>query len=99
MKRAAVIEYAVNYDAHSSLVTGCDKVLKKAVACFEIFPVCTAHAIFLGFSIVRFLFGKHSAVIPHNAAKMRINMVIILCIILMIGGRDKERIKIQHFHA
>ena len=35
----------------------------------------------------------------HNPAKMGINIVIVLNIILMVGRRHKQRIEIDHIHA
>ena len=37
--------------------------------------------------------------ILHDSSVMRIDMIIILGIILMIGWRDEHRIKIQHLYT
>ena len=94
MKGTAVIEYTVNNYPHSSLVTSSHKISKKGITGFQILPVGTSNAIPCRISVFRIpLLQKLSAVL-HNHPQMRIDMIVVLRIVFMIGGRDKQGIKI-----
>ena len=49
--------------------------------------------------IIRIALGHRFPFLFQDHAKMRINIIIILSIIFMAGGRYEQWIKIQHFHT
>ena len=71
---------------------------KQLVAGFQIPDISCTFLISGRVYIILRSFGKKFSSVRNDPAIMRINIIIILSIIFMIRGGDKERIKINHLY-
>ena len=99
MKGSAVIKNTVNNNPHSSGVTSHHKVPKKGITGFQVCFLGTANAVFTCLSVLRLSRKKHFSSIFNKPPQVRIDMVIILCVIFVIGGRYEKRVKVQNLNA
>ena len=99
MKRSAVIKHTVQNHLHAPVMNFLYKICKPGVASLQIFlihyPLLIDARLPVIFSTVR----QRSSPVFCDQSQMRINVIIILGIIFMIGRRYKDRIQIQHFHS
>ena len=72
---------------------------KKCIAGCQVLRVSTAHLISGRMIIVHRVCCLRLTAIFDDHAIMRIDVVIILTVVLVIGRRDKQRIEIDHFNS
>ncbi len=94
-----MIEHAVDDDPHPLGMTGLHKMLEHQVRSLQILLARGADPIALCVAVVRVAVRQQCAGIPRHDAHMRIHMAVILGIVLMVGGRHKEGIEVNHPHA
>ena len=99
IKGATVIEYSVQNNLHASSVRFFHYFRKKSIACLQIILIGYSVYISCGKTVLMLIVSKQLSFVMNDPAEMRINIVIILNIILMIGRRDKQRIKIYDIHT
>ena len=99
IKGTAMVEDSVQNHLHASFVSLFHHLGKKRIACFQVLFVGHAGNI-LACKPVFLLPGRQKlSLFPNNLTEMRVNIIIILNIILMIGGGYKQGVKVNHFHA
>ena len=92
---AAVIEYAVQNDAHAAAVQFPAQDRKQFITLFQVFHTGNPADIFRRVTVVLFP-GLHNMVhIIGNDAEMRINMLVILAVVFVAGRRNKNRVEVQ----
>ena len=96
---SAVIEDAVEDDLHTAFMHLFDKLDKKAVAGLKVHRVSHTCDIAGGVPVVQVPLPESIPLIPDDLSKMRIHMIVILCIIFMGRRRDKNRIQIEGFYS
>jgi len=84
IKRATVVEYTINYYLDISSVSLLDKLCKELIARLKIRIVRYSLLVLGRIVIASGIIRKRLAAIIYNNAKMRVNIVIILNIILMV---------------
>ena len=99
VKGTAVIKHAVQDDLHPPAVNLSHKPCKKCVTGLQIL-LCRASYHILGrLAVIGGPALQRLSAVLHNHAVMRINMVIILAVILVIGWRHENRVEIDDIHT
>ena len=98
IERPAMIKYTVQDDTHPTPVHLLHQSGKQFVAGFQIADITYSFLIFGCMYIVRCAFRQCLAAISHDFSIVRIDIVVILNIIFMIGWGYKQRIKVNHFN-
>ena len=99
IKRATMIEHAIQNDLHSPVVYFLDKFCKKFIAGFQIFLIYHPLLILGRMGVILVTFCQTLPTIFHDHAKMRIYIIVVLAVVFMVGRRYKDRIQIENFHA
>ena len=99
VKGSAVVEHTVQDHLHPPLVHLFHQPDEKFIAGFQIPDVSGSLLIFLRADIVIGAFRKRIPAVLHDPPIMRIDVIIVLYVIFMIGRRYKKRVKIDHFDA
>ena len=94
-----MVEYAVQDHPDPAHMRLSDQIREQSVAGFEVGRVCHARLVTLRFEVVNRPSGQDLAVVVHYFAKVRVNVVVILGIVFVIGWRNKDRIEIDDLHA
>ena len=89
-----MVEHAVDYDLDAPFVCFLDKIGKEPVGCLKIglvrHPADIAGCVFvLGMCPI-----EKISLVVHDLSEMGVYVVIVLNIIFMIGGRDKQGVKV-----
>ena len=95
----AVVEDTINDHLHAPAVYLIHKLGEKCIAGLQIFPSSRTQLILGRFRIVLGLGIRQLSAVLHDFSVMRVDMVIILGVILVVGRGYEHRVKIQHFHA
>ncbi len=93
-----MIKYSVQNHTHSTTMHRFHQLDKQCITCLQINPVTGSLLVFSRGYIVCIRFKKSITAICHNSSKMWVNIIIILNIILMVGGRNKQWIKVYHLY-
>ena len=93
-----MIKDAVHNHPHSPPVGFLHHLNKQPVAGLQIFTVCHPVHIFGRGTVFPLPLPEQIPLIIHQLSEVRVNIVIVLNIIFVIGGRDKKRIEINHLH-
>ena len=96
---SAVVEHAVQQDAHAPLVDLLHEVDEKLVAGLQILLIHHALDILRGLLVVQLAGGQKLPAVIFYHCKMRIDIVVVLAVILMVGRGYENRIHIDNFHA
>ena len=96
VERAAVIEYAVEYDFYSPLVSFGNNFCEKFVAGFKILFVGNAVNVFGGKAVFFLTVLQKFAFVVHDFADMGIDVIVVLNIVFVVGGRHEKRIEINN---
>ena len=99
IKGSAMIKYPVQNNLHPPAVSLLHQLNKKLIAGFQVFLSGYTIDILGRLDIILCPMGQQFSLIHHDLSKMRINIVIVLNIIFMIGGGYKQRIEIDHIHS
>ena len=99
IERTTVIEYAVQNHTHSTPVCLFHQFHKKCIAGFQICRICHTCNIAGSLTVVSFATFQKISLVFYNLSDMRINVLIILNIILMIGRGYKQRIKVNGIYS
>ena len=99
VKGAAVVENAVQNDFHSTFVGLLHEMGQKLVAGFQIFRIRHTLNVFGRMGIIIIPGGQALPAVVNDLPKMRVYGIIVLNIILMVGGRYKDGVKINYLHA
>ena len=99
IKGTAVVKHTIQDHLHSPSVDLLNQLRKQGVAGFQIFSGCRTGHIPLRLSVVRSIFIHQLSSVFDNPAKMRINVLIILAVILMVRRRYKNRVQINSLHS
>ena len=94
-----MVENSVEDHPHPAPVHFFHKTGKKLVARLQVPDIPGPFLIFARVDIVLRAFRQRLASVFHDPAVMRINIIIILYVIFVIGRRYKERIEINHLDA
>ena len=95
-----MIKHTIQNDLHATLMSLRHHLCKKLIAGFEIFLIGHAVNISGCFTILPLIVDARSSPSSlDNFSNMRINVVIILNIIFVIGRRNKQGIKINNINA
>ena len=89
----AVVEDSVKNHFHATFVDLFHHMGEKFIAGFQVFPACRADLIFGCLAVVRTAFRQNLSSVFHDPAKMRINIVIVLNIVLMVEGDTNSGLK------
>ena len=95
----AVIEHPVQNHPHPPLMGFLNDLDQHFVAGFQVFPVRHPADIALRMGVFIFPVLQQPALVLYDLPIVGIHMVVILNIVLVIGGGNKNRVKIQNFHA
>ena len=99
MKGSAMVENAVQNDAHPSCVRLLYQLCEKCIRGGKVFVRCCARDIkrcgFIRFGIRR----QNRTAFSDDFPEMGVDMPIILRIVFMIAWRNKKRIEIKHLYA
>ena len=90
-----MIKHTVQDHLHPPAVDFFYQLCKQRVACFQIFPVSRPNHIALCLSVVRTVWIYQRTAVPDNPAKMGIDMLVVLAVVFVVGGRYKHRIQIN----
>ena len=99
IKGSAMIKHTIQNDLHATLMSLRHHLCKKLIAGFEIFLIGHAVNISGCFTILLLIGTQKLSLVMDNFSNMRINVVIILNIIFVIGRRNKQGIKINNINA
>ena len=99
IKRTAVIEYTVQDHFHPSFMDLFYKSDKESIAGFQIHLICNSLNIFCSMGVIFIPFRQDLSSIFYNLSIMRIDIIIVLTVVLMIGRRYKQRVKIDHIYS
>ena len=94
-----MIEDSVKDHSHPALMHLFYKTGEKLIARLQVPDVSGPFLIFARMDIIPGAFRQRLAPVRHDPAIMRIDIIIILYIIFMIGRRYKEGIEIDHLNA
>ena len=94
-----VIKDTVQNHAHAPAVYLLDQFCKICVAGFQIPLVCDAADKFRCPLVFFYTVRQTLAIIHNNFCIMRVNIIIILYIVFMVGRRYKQRIEIDNIYA
>ena len=75
------------------------KIGKKSIRSLQIFLIYHTLAVFCRVAVVIVTIRQRLTTIFDNHCKMRIDIIVILCVILMIGRRYKNRIEVNCFNT
>ena len=87
---AAVVEHAVQNHPHPAPVNLPDKLRKEAVAGFQVSRRRRADHILFRLAVVHGVLLHQPVLILHNHPEMGINVLVILNVVLVVGGRHKD---------
>ena len=99
VKGAAVVEHAIQEDAHPSLVNFLHKMNEKFVAGFQVLLTDYALHVFGRFGIVQLPRRKNLSAVIFNHCKMGIDVIIILGIVLVVRGRYENRVHVNDLNS
>ena len=99
VKGSAVIEHTVQDHLHPALVHLFHKPDEKLVARLQIPDISGTLLVFLRPDIVIGAFRERISAVLYDPAVVRIDVIIVLYIILMVGRRHKKRVKIDYLDA
>ena len=99
IERAAVIKHTVQNHFHAPSVRFLYHLGKKRIAGLQILLIGNTVNISGGKAVFRLSVLQQVPFIMHNFPKMRVDIIIVLNIVFMVGGGYKQRIKINHIHA
>ena len=99
IKGTAMVEYTVYNNVHPPFMGFLHHPDKQFVACFQIGIIRHPVHIFCGKPIFPLPRRQQLPLFLHNFTEMRVNIIIILNIIFMVGRRNKQGIKIDNLHA
>ena len=91
-----MIEYSVQYHAHSAPVHLFHQFRKQCIACFQIFFRPGTDLVHGRITVALRPLRKRTASVFDDPSVMRIDIVIILNVIFMIRRRYKQRIEVDH---
>ncbi len=92
VERSAVVENAVDNDAHAVLVRLRNQLCKELVTGLEVFAGGHAGNVLRGMRICRVALREADGRVLDDHAEMRIDVVVILNVILVARGRDENRV-------
>ena len=95
----AVVEHAVQYDAHAPPVDLLAEAREPGVAGLQVDPICGAVPVACRAGIVGVARRQHFPFVPGNHSQMRIDIIVILRIVLMRRRRDEYGVEINDLHA
>ena len=84
VERAAVVEHAVQDHSDPAHVRLAHQLREQPVTRLEVGRIGHPRFVFGRFAVIQLAFGEDLAVIVHYFAKVRVNMVIILCIVFVV---------------
>ena len=93
-----MVENAVHNHAQPPPVGFLHQPDKKPVAGFQVLPARHAADIPGGKTVFLLPLLKKLPLVHNNFAKVGVNIIIVLNVILMVRGRDKQRVKINNIH-
>ena len=99
IKGTAVIKHAVQYHLHPPAVNLLNQFRKQCIACFQIFLRPGTDLVHRRITVALRALRKRRASVFDDPSVMRIDIIIILNIILMIGWRYKNRVEINNFYT
>ena len=92
---SAVVEHAVQDDAHAAAVKFLAEGGEERVALFQVFHAGDAADILRRVAVMLFP-GLHDMIhIVGDDAEMRINMLVILAVVFVAGRGDKDRVQVE----
>ena len=83
---SAVVEHTVQDDLHATGMYLAYKIRKVRIRRLQVFLPCRPADIALRIPVLRASVGQKRSFVLHKPGKMRIDVLVILCIILVIGG-------------
>ena len=95
---SAVIKNSVQNHLHPTSVQLFYQSYKKLIAGLKIIQSCHTVDIACGTDIILFPIPHQFSFITDDLSEMRVNIIVILNIILVVGRGDKKGIKINHLH-
>ena len=99
VERAAVVKHTIQNHADSARMCFLHKLYKQLVARLKILSGSHTLLIFRRFAVVPVARRETFTAILDDPAVVRIDIVIILAVIFMVGGGDKQRIEIDRLDA
>ena len=99
MEGAAVVKDAVQENAKTEAMCLFRKCREKTIGRLEILRVRAPLLVARRIEVVARLRREQFSAVFRNDGEMRVDVLVILGIVLVIRGRDKERIEIDHFDA
>ena len=94
-----MVKYSVKDHPHAPAVDLFHQTDEQFIAGFQIFQISDPLLVQFCVCIVHGPFRQDFLPVLDKDSKMRINIIVILDIILMVGGRYKQRVKINHLHT
>ena len=98
IKGTTVIKDTVQDNPHSSLMKFFHKFYKQRIAGFQILLIRHAFLILCSEMVFFLAFRQDFSTVFYNFSKMRIDIIIILYIVFVVGWRDKQRIEVNSFY-
>ena len=96
---AAVVEHTVQNNAHAPAVQLFAEGGEEIVALLQVFHAGDPADVFRRIAVM-LLPGLHDVIqVIRDDAEMRIDMLVILTVVFMAGGGDKNRVEIKHLDA
>ena len=83
---SAVIEHTIQDDLHASGVYLTYKIRKVRIRCLQVFLPCRPADIALRIPVLRASVGQKRSLVLHKPGKMRVDVLVILRVILVVGG-------------
>ena len=96
---SAVVEHPVQDDTHAAFVQILAEPGEQHIGLLQVFHAGHPADIFRRVSVMLFPHLHHMVHIVGNHAEVWVNVFIILAVIFVAGGRDEDRIQIQHLYA
>ena len=94
-----MVEHAVEDDLHPAAVNLLHEMGKILVGRPQVLRIRDAVDEALRVHVVHIAFLQELSPVADDFGQMRINVVVVLDIVFMIGRGDKDRVEVDHFHA
>ena len=94
-----MIKHTIQNHLHPTTANFLQETCKPCIAGLQVFKADHPLPIHFGLPVIFSAVRQRSSPVFCNQSQMRVNIIIILGIIFMIGRRYKDRIQIQHFHS
>ena len=99
VERSAVIEHTIQNHTNPPRMGLSHQTDKQPVGGLQISLVCHPLTIFRGMPIVTVSLPQALPSVRHNLSIVGIDGIIIRCVILVVGGRDKQRVKVDNLNT